>query len=251
MGVSPSTLTAGIEDELIETNISHGLERERAFQVDLSRLMVGQHWRSKDNLISAAEARSSVPSESDFLGGEELFFPGGEQSEELVPMCKSFVKFLWARKKPHMPACMCVMLGLLTTVHAVLSGRIVDEITAIANTGDSIWLVAIFVVAMMVNSTARSVLFYYFERDVPEASVRQELRHVLGKSLARLQRYGVEAWPPGRYILTLDDCVHDAVGKIWSAFFTSIVVVATVFSHFCLQIVLISCSTFKDILIKN
>ena len=161
MGVSPSTLTAGIEDELIETSMSHGLERERAFQVDLSRLIVGQHWRSKDNLISAAEARSSVPSESDFLGGEELLFPGGEQSEELVPMCKAFVKFLWARKKPHMPACMCVMLGLLTTVHAVLSGRIVDEITAIANTGDSIWLVTIFVVAMMVNSTVRSVLFCY------------------------------------------------------------------------------------------
>lgn len=148
--------------------------------------MVGQHWRSKDNLISAAKARSNIPSESDFsaAGGCSSLVPGGEQSEELVPMCKAFVKFLWALKKPHKPACMCVMLGLLTTVHAVLTGQVVDEIAAIANTGDSVWLVAIFVVAVMVNSTARWLLRARRARGICPTGAAARPRKELGAAAA-------------------------------------------------------------------
>eukprot|EP00928_Gymnodinium_smaydae_P047863 TRINITY_DN31977_c0_g1_i1.p1 TRINITY_DN31977_c0_g1~~TRINITY_DN31977_c0_g1_i1.p1 ORF type:complete len:452 (-),score=57.61 TRINITY_DN31977_c0_g1_i1:187-1542(-) len=219
----PREIESAHARELVEeTKVA--LEQERLFNVKWWDLGRNKIWLREPMGPQAAPAIESLDDWTQGTKAGQWPLPSGSkgtvEDASVTALCWSFVTFMWRRQHPVGPAFLMFIYGLLPACIATINGFIVKTITAPADDTDLRQRNLLILCAsyLIVNQVSIRI-FYKFEVDVPEASQRHHLRHVVMRSLLRLRGEAAARFPPGESAGVLGPCVHDAVDNVWSQIF--------------------------------
>ncbi|CAE8625094.1 unnamed protein product [Polarella glacialis] len=212
-------------------NLSPNIVRvERFFQVDWWKLARNKVWRDKPTELEGAPEILAL---AEWLQGTQpkqwpLLAKNKTSSvleASLVSCSWSFVVFTWRRLRPVGPAVLMVIYGLMPASISFLNGLVVGVVVqkdSDYNLEERKHLLLLYSFLYWVVHQISTRTFYKFELDVPEMSLRNHLRHVVMRSLLRLQGEAAARFPPGESAAVLGECVTDAVDFLWSVLFTAI-----------------------------
>lgn len=220
----------GTSEDRIVKETKAGLEQERYFQVDWWRLAFHVLWRNEPMGPQGSPELEPLATWVEGTEPGQWPLPAGSrirvQEASTLSVCWAFCIFLWRRLRPWGPAMLMAVLGLLPSMVAFVSGRIVglieDPVAEPEERQRHRYAMAPYLFGYAVLSQISIRLFYKFEVDVPEASVRHHLRHVVMRSLLQLRGDAASRFPPGESTAALVSCVQDAIDLVWASLFSSI-----------------------------
>eukprot|EP00931_Biecheleriopsis_adriatica_P089067 TRINITY_DN63257_c0_g1_i1.p1 TRINITY_DN63257_c0_g1~~TRINITY_DN63257_c0_g1_i1.p1 ORF type:complete len:582 (-),score=78.58 TRINITY_DN63257_c0_g1_i1:30-1724(-) len=227
-----------LEDGLdpLESLVKNDLDKERFATISCLRLYFNRPWAEEPGKAVMVEEMST---NAQWLDGKS--FPDGElRTNSVLHMSLALWRFLYAKKTADARFCFFLraIMGLEPALQTWFRALTIGEIQRLTDpsytqTSTSYARMLFFAAAACFALCIYDRIHYRYEKDVPAASVRYELRQRLQRQLLEMRGDKARMWPAGRCAALLTNDVDSMVENSWrSAFDTleqAIVCIALIF----------------------
>jgi len=200
---------------VLETN--RDLDAQRKMRIGWSDLMCNRPWHSEP---VAPFPTKVLESPSVWEGTEEIPWPlGVRPADGFYSFMWAYISFLWALKRPYYSHFLTGVTSLADLGKSVVLGYLVGELTKTDGLDtDKIWIYLVIYIGLF---TLQQYSRYQYEIDVPCASVRQEVRHILMYKLLKIPQPDRDngAISNAEALNLLSTCVHSSVNNVWESIF--------------------------------
>lgn len=192
--------------------LQQGLDAERYMRIDCISLYLNRPWSKTEG---ADVSVKTLEHNLDWL--EHRPFLGRTHLRGVTPVTLALWRFLF--KKKRQSAIPCVIVQAVEGVCPAVAAHLLGSIVWTLNHPEEQYLFYVWVVLFAFVSFLQDRCKYYYEMEVPGASVRQELRQRLQREFLSMAPEEAEVWPPGRCTALLGRDVTLMVKGVWLGFF--------------------------------